>query len=257
VNEPIISSVLVTNDDGDTPWLRLTTDILLKLAGRVTTVIPQGDRTGCSAAISLNSPIEVRASEGPNHRGETWVTSGFPADGVRYAMRQICPHAELIVSGINNGWNLGFSTINSGTVGAAMEAARFGRSGLAISVAFATGYPSSEWQQCAEHAIGLLLRIKELRSCGPVVLNISLPVVFRGGRPQFRILPLSRVFYEEWYESDNLTTEVVILRGQRMIPDPFVPDLEELESGMIVINIIETAWASNLECLRAALAELP
>jgi 5'/3'-nucleotidase SurE len=250
-------SLLVTNDDGVSELLGATVRIMRRVAKTVTIVVPTGNRTGCSAAITLNQLIEIR-SAGTVEGNEIWTVTGLPNDGVRYAMRELCPDADAIISGINDGWNLGYSVINSGTVGAAMEGIRFGKSGLALSAPFGFKVASAgnQWLERVERLVAQLLHLDALQAAGPVVLNVNLPQVFADGLSHARVLDVSKVEYEEWYEFKSTKRnghKSVVLRGERMKPDDAVEDLQALHSGVPVINVINTPWTMNSTQVRRAI----
>src|SRR4051812_39145200 len=91
-----VSSILVTNDDGPGELLELTVKIAQRLFECVTVVVPAGNRTGCSAGITLNAPIEIR-STGDAAGISRWTVSGLPNDGVRYGLRELCPRAIVVL----------------------------------------------------------------------------------------------------------------------------------------------------------------
>ncbi len=116
--------ILITNDDGyDAFGLEVLTTVVAVHEGYSPTVMaPMRDQSGKGQAISLR-PFSVR----PHvlARAErALVVDGTPTDCVRLALTaQLTPPPALVLSGINQGWNLGSALYSSGTVGAAREAA--------------------------------------------------------------------------------------------------------------------------------------
>jgi 5'/3'-nucleotidase len=163
-----VKSILITNDDGISDLLIPTARILAEIAERITIIVPTQNRTGCSAGISHNQRLEIQKG-GYIDKNEYWTVSGLPNDGVRYAMRELCPETEVVVSGINDGWNLGFNVINSGTIGAAMEGIRFGCNGLAVSAPFGFRATNADeaWISSVKKLLEQILMIDELKKCGP------------------------------------------------------------------------------------------
>lgn len=248
------SVCLVTNDDGDTGLLRNTIEIVRLLVDRVVAVTPNGNRTGCGAAITLNAPVKIERAR-QDAGVEVYCVSTYPADGVRYALRELCPSTELIVSGINNGSNLGFSVVNSGTVGAAMEGARFGVSGICLSAPFDMREYSKEWLLQVADVLRALMSLEVLREYGPAVVNVNLPSSFC--KPlRMEMLPLSRVSYEEWYEPHGNESNLFVLRGHRMVEDPDVPDLRLLSEGVVVLNLLNSFWTREPHRILSALGAL-
>lgn len=123
-------NILVVNDDGVYgEGLRPLARALAPL-GRVTIVVPERERSAASHAITLHKPIRVRRLE-----PRLYIMNGTPADCARFGLISILKErADLVVSGINHGANLGADTMYSGTVGAAKEACMLGIPALAVSV---------------------------------------------------------------------------------------------------------------------------
>ncbi len=123
--------ILVTNDDGINA---LGLDALVRALERdneVWVVAPDIQRSGVSHAITLHHPGKIRKTG--EHR---YSCSGTPVDCVILAGLGAIPFVpELIISGINEGPNLGTDIIFSGTCGAARQAALNGIPGIAVSCA--------------------------------------------------------------------------------------------------------------------------
>ena len=108
--------LLLTNDDGfDAPGL----DALLKAAeglGECVVLAPRQPLSGCSHQVTTHEPLRVE------RRGlSRYSLSGTPADCVRIGLRQLVPDAGCVLSGINQGGNLGSDVFYSGTVAAVRE----------------------------------------------------------------------------------------------------------------------------------------
>jgi 5'-nucleotidase len=123
--------ILLSNDDGhQAPGIVALYDALRSLDGvEVEVVAPEHNNSAKSNALSLHSPLYVqRAASGFRY------VNGTPADCVHIALTGLLGYRpDLVVSGINNGANMGDDTIYSGTVGAAMEGYLFGIPALAFS----------------------------------------------------------------------------------------------------------------------------
>ena len=117
--------ILVSNDDGYlAPGIAALADAMRPL-GEVTVVAPEQNSSGASNSLTLNRPLTVWQAPG----GAT-VVNGTPSDCVHVALTGLLEHRpDLIVSGINNGQNMGDDTIYSGTVAAAMEGVSVRHSG--------------------------------------------------------------------------------------------------------------------------------
>ncbi|HET9233011.1 MAG TPA: 5'/3'-nucleotidase SurE [Candidatus Eisenbacteria bacterium] len=123
--------ILVSNDDGiDAPGLVALVDALSPLA-EVSVMAPQTEQSATSHALTLQHPLRVRTL-GPRR----WSVNGTPTDCVLLALQEFLPEPpDLVISGINEGPNMGEDVIYSGTVAAAMEGAILGVPSLAVSLA--------------------------------------------------------------------------------------------------------------------------
>lgn len=126
--------IVLVNDDGiDAPGLRaLYSALRNQLQCPVLVVAPLHEKSGQGHAITLDRPLvtTVRMSDG----FFGFAIDGTPADCTKIALSTLCPQPpQLVVSGINNGANVGRSILYSGTLGAALEAAVLGFPALAIS----------------------------------------------------------------------------------------------------------------------------
>jgi len=115
-------NILLTNDDGvDAPGLVPLARSLEQL-GHVSVVVPDRERSWVGKAITRFDPVHVERTwrEGV----EMYTVSGYPADAVQLGIHALeIPRPDLVVSGINIGYNHGAGFLmSSGTVGAAVEA---------------------------------------------------------------------------------------------------------------------------------------
>jgi 5'-nucleotidase len=114
-----MTRILVTNDDGvHSAGIRALTDVLAPL-GDVTVVAPIQEASAIGHALTLRRPLRIEALA-PN----VFAIDGTPTDCVNIAITHIIKDKpDLIVSGINKGWNLGDDVTYSGTVAGALEGA--------------------------------------------------------------------------------------------------------------------------------------
>jgi len=127
--------ILVTNDDGVRAPGLLALARALQAVGEVTIIAPAENQSGKGHSITIADPIyadEVQLPGGVL----AMALSATPASCVKVALGALMPDApDLVVSGINRGYNLGMVTYVSGTVGAAREAALRGIPAIAASLA--------------------------------------------------------------------------------------------------------------------------
>jgi 5'-nucleotidase len=164
--------ILVSNDDGfRSEGIRRLREALLTLA-EVTVVAPDRNRSGASNSLTLDVPLRVFEAEPGIH-----FVPGTPTDCVHLAISGLFDHTfDMVVSGVNDGPNLGDDVLYSGTVAAAIEGRFLGLSTLALSLNtrpgsgrhFATG------AEVARLLVAQLLR-KPLERA--LILNINVPDV--------------------------------------------------------------------------------
>ena len=151
-------NILLTNDDGiNSEGLQKLAEILrIRLKHRVFVIAPDSNRSGVSHAISfINGPVVLCAA------GEdAWSCSGLPVDCVMAGVLGAFPEKpDLVLSGINQGANLGTDIIFSGTAAAARQASLLGVPGIALSLD-GDGHSPFFWNMAvswiADHLVELL-----------------------------------------------------------------------------------------------------
>jgi 5'-nucleotidase len=121
--------ILVTNDDGvHSEGIRAVAEALKHL-GDITVVAPIQEASAIGHALTLRRPLRIETV----HPG-VFAVDGTPTDCVNIAITHVIKgNPDLIVSGINKGWNLGDDVTYSGTVSAALEGALLGIPSIAVS----------------------------------------------------------------------------------------------------------------------------
>ena len=123
-------NILISNDDGiHAKGLQALAEAVADL-GQVTVVAPDRNRSGASNSLTLDAPVRVVETK-PNW----FAVGGTPSDCVHLAISGFLPtRPDIILSGINDGANLGDDVLYSGTVAAAMEGRSLGVPSLAFSL---------------------------------------------------------------------------------------------------------------------------
>ena len=127
-------NILLTNDDGvDSRGLEILAGSLAPLA-RVWVCAPKTQQSGTGHGITVRETVLVR-EERIEGAVKAWSVEGKPADCVKIALLALMPEpADIVISGVNNGANLGTDTMYSGTVAAAMEGAINDLPAIALSL---------------------------------------------------------------------------------------------------------------------------
>jgi 5'-nucleotidase len=182
--------LLVTNDDGiDAPGLHALARHLVDAGHDVVVAAPIGDRSGSGAAIGNIQPggdIRAEPQELPDLPGVmAYGVDGPPALAVMAGrLGAFGTSPELVVSGINPGNNTGRATLHSGTVGAALTAANFGLSAVAVSVGWSE---APHWETAGAYAVAAVDWVAGAPA--KTVVNINTPD-----------LPLQQVRGARWAE---------------------------------------------------------
>lgn len=166
-------SILVCNDDGiHGPGLPALIAAMRRI-GNVTVSVPDHERSADSHSLTLHKPIRIRKqAEG------VYTLNGSPADCARFGVLEILKgKVDIVVSGINRGYNLGEDVIYSGTVAAAMEATL-----LKIdAIAFSMDPDGKDYRPAAAFALRLAKQTLKKGLPKGVCLNVNFPA--NAGKP--------------------------------------------------------------------------
>ena len=179
LRQPPPYRILISNDDGvRAPGIAAVAQ-LLQIIGDVTIVAPAENQSGKGHSIVTSEPVYREDLTLPNGLRAIGLTT-TPASTINVAIRNILmPAPDLVVSGINRGYNLGYSAYVSGTVGAAREGAMHGVPSIAASLAEA-GAPR-DYIAAAEEVLGVARRVKQYGLPPSTFLNVNIPAVPAGG----------------------------------------------------------------------------
>lgn len=166
--------ILIANDDGYlAPGLAALVQACRGL-GEVDVVAPEGNASATSNALTLNRPLNVFTATGETQRGFR-VVNGTPSDCVHVALTGLLERRpDLVLSGINNGANMGDDTLYSGTVAAAMEGYLFGIPAIAFSQVD-KGWNHVDAAARAARALIAQLLPQLVGGSAPWLLNVNVP----------------------------------------------------------------------------------
>ena len=162
--------ILISNDDGyQAPGIVALYEALQDVA-EVEVVAPEHNNSAKSNALTLHSPLYVhRAANGFRY------VNGTPADCVHIALTGLLGYRpDLVVSGINNGANMGDDTIYSGTVGAAMEGYLFGIPAIAFSQT-EKGWKHLDAAAARARELVQQMLVRNMVGTQPWLLNVNIP----------------------------------------------------------------------------------
>lgn len=249
--------IVLTNDDGIAAEGLHTLTRAIGAAGLPAVVVaPAENRSGVARNASYGRPVTIdalAAADGIAH----FACGGMPVDCVRVALLgETAPEAELVVSGINHGPNLGDDTLNSGTVGAAIEGALLGAAGLAVSqqhfdddfhILDSFDQTTPVYETTA--AIAALFAEEMLSRPAPerAVINVNVPATLRERRVE--LTRRGRRFYEPGsvFAGERDGVRGLFTYGRRGGPPPPFEDapgtdFAALRAGRVSATPISFAW---------------
>lgn len=169
--------ILISNDDGIFALgIRTLADTLAKAGHDITVVAPDIERSATGHGLTLHHPIRAEKIEGLYHPSITaWSCSGTPSDCVKLGLSAIMgDRPDFVLSGINQGSNLGTDILYSGTVAAAMEGTMEGITSIAFSL---TSFTIREFQPAANFALKLIGQLQENPLIDSTLLNVNIPAL--------------------------------------------------------------------------------
>ena len=178
--------ILIANDDGYlAPGLQALVGACAGL-GDIDVVAPEQNASGTSNSLTLGRPLSV--FEAPN--GFRYI-NGTPSDCVHLALTGLLgARPDLVLSGINNGANMGDDTLYSGTVAAAMEGFLFGIPAIAFSLVEKGWLHLDAAARAARAVIEQVLR--DPPSAVPWLLNVNIPNAADADRAAVEVTRLGR-----------------------------------------------------------------
>jgi 5'-nucleotidase len=186
--------LLIANDDGYlAPGLVALVEACRGL-GEVDVIAPEQNASGTSNSLTLNRPLSVFEAGDGAAKGFR-VVNGTPSDCVHVALTGLLGHRpDLVLSGINNGMNMGDDTLYSGTVAAAMEGYLFGIRAIAFSLQDKGWEHLGAAARVARRVVERVIAEPGFASgdAAPWLLNVNIPSRADADRAGWRITRLGR-----------------------------------------------------------------
>lgn len=199
MSHPKDLNLLLTNDDG---YTSKGLNALIELAlpyGRVTVVAPKSMQSAMSNAVSIHKTLrmdkEVTPPEFPADRVSVYSCSGTPVDCVKMAMNVLFAEKkpDLLLSGINHGFNASTAVLYSGTLAAASEGVLYGVPSLALSLC--SHRPDADFSACLHFAPAIINQFLASPPDNRTYINVNFP---KGDVSQIRGIRLCRMGYGAW-----------------------------------------------------------
>lgn len=230
--------ILLTNDDGFfAPGISTLYNILAEdNLHEIYIVAPEGQRSATGRSITIYQPLFVTSHE-LKQNDVGLAVNGTPTDCVKLAIQGgILPNKpDIIISGINDGPNLGTDVFYSGTVAAAMEGVLLGIPSLAVSLA---SYEYRDYLPSAYFIKKLLEDQRELLNSKDGLLNINLPGTDEDCWKGIRSTKLGKSVYRNTFENRKAPfgKEYFWITGTVEFEDEKDTDLKAIQEGYISIT---------------------
>ncbi|MEA5616318.1 5'/3'-nucleotidase SurE [Cronbergia sp. UHCC 0137] len=169
--------LLISNDDGISALgIRTLANCLAEAGHDISVVCPDRERSATGHGLTLQQPIRAEIVESIFHPSiKAWACDGTPSDCVKLALWALLDSPpDLVLSGINQGANLGTEILYSGTVSAAMEGTLEGIPSIAFSL---TSHTHKDFQPAARFAKLLLEQLTTQPLPDLMLLNVNIPPV--------------------------------------------------------------------------------
>ena len=233
---------LIVNDDSiDAPGIVLLAEAAAEL-GEVWIVAPDQQCSAMSQRLTVRETMTLApVHDFPVKVQEAYRLGGTPVDCVKVALEYIMPEKpDIVLSGINNGYNVGFDIAYSGTLGAAFEAVRNGIPAIAFSIA------DDKYLLAARSYIRSILT--ELVAMTPdrgYVWNVNLPPMKDGtakGILRDRAVAPTSMFHEKYIADIQPDGTAVLTNKGIPTPDEQIPELTDaraVRDGYISIGKVK------------------
>jgi 5'-nucleotidase len=230
-------NILITNDDG------IFAEGIIELAkavskiANVCVVAPDSQKSAVGHAITMHHPLRVVKTDiGDNI--EAYAVSGTPADCIKLGVEVIAKdrNIDLVLSGINNGPNLGTDVIYSGTVSGAIEGLIQDKPSIAISYN-EFNIPKEVYTNSCDYIVTIIKDIEDkLDLLDDCILNINIPNSDIKG---YKVTKLGNRKYENSFEErvDPMGRKYYWMGGKlRELPQDLDSDVVAIENGYISIT---------------------
>jgi 5'-nucleotidase len=192
--------ILLTNDDGIRAiGLRALYAEMIRAGHRVSVVAPMTEQSAVGHSVTFFSPLRVKEVVEPAFTG--LGVFGTPVDCVKLALTTLLDTPpDLILSGINNGANVGVDVLYSGTVSAATEGALGGFPALAVSIDDFNPRDLSKQAGFVREFIAGTQWDQVPKKC---VLNLNFPSIDLADSPGLRVCSQTVAVYRDGYDARN------------------------------------------------------
>ena len=232
----MMKRILITNDDG------IRSPGIIRLAeaardfGTVVIVAPETEQSAKSHCITIRDPLVVTPHSFPVPGVTAWSCDGTPSDCVRMALVYILPEPpDLVLSGINYGYNLATDIQYSGTVGAAMEAAHEGIPAIALSEPYDPDHTATD-----RYLVQVLSGLIDMIPGRDAILNVNFPHRVCKGVLTGRTVSSGTMYRTRFLPSEKRPDGSTVLTPQAYIDETCEEgtDMKAVLDGYVSIGIV-------------------
>ena len=227
-------NILITNDDGITAKGIQIIARRLQNSHNILVVAPDSQKSASSHSITLMNPLIVRKEKIEGIYAPCFSVSGTPVDCTKIAITTIASEKiDIVVSGINDGFNLGTDVIYSGTVSAAVEGALNNTPAIALSC---DGNEES-YEIAADYAEKILNKIRS-EKIGNTVLNVNIPSISKDKLKGLKVCKIGERNYNNVYvevekSDDNVVYKITGAPDDAMQDNT---DVDMIKEGYITVT---------------------
>lgn len=229
--------ILLTNDDGyQSEGFVLLADKLVEMGHELYVVAPDSQRSAFSHSANIYKDLTFKQLDNFCGAKVAYISSGTPADCVKFAATVLDVKFDLVVSGPNNGENFGDAILYSGTVAAAEEGALWGYKAIALSrVGYKVAYYSTVEYFCNN--------VQLLADCCPKcgVVNVNVPNLPLDQIKGVKVVPQceSRLYNDYFVKKDGVE-DTWFATGDRIAVEHTDSDVGMSDLGYVTITPLTT-----------------
>lgn len=241
--------ILLTNDDGiHAEGLAVLARCAASL-GQVKIVAPDAERSACSHSMTLRDPLRVREHKWPDAQVQAFTVNGLPVDCVNVGREVAWPDGpDLVISGVNNGPNLGFDVTYSGTVGGAMEGAINGIPAIAVSMARFVDDAPLHYDTGERWLTENLAMLAELAQEKLMLVNVNIPAIAYPEINGHKFVGMGRRVYEDRLERrEDPWGRTYYWQGGVVVvsKDEVDTDVAAVAEGYVAITPVSLDWTDH------------
>ncbi len=239
--------ILISNDDGiRAPGLKTLVDVARQF-GDVVVAAPDRERSACGHAMTMREPLRVQRVEWEGVRA--FEVNGLPVDCINVGLTVGWPDGcDLVLSGINNGPNLGFDITYSGTVGAAIEGCINGIPSIGFSVALFVAEAPAHFETASQWLTENWEMLIGLPQKPLTFLNVNIPSIAYPELNGHRMAVMGqRIYKDRVEERSDPWGRPYYWQGGVAVMDTHQPgtDVDAVLKGYVSITPVSLDWTDH------------